>query len=35
MNLSVLLLLVQFPFITPDSQFKTVEPPDWVLDGAV
>ncbi len=23
------------PFITPDNQFRAVEPPDWVLDGAV
>lgn len=23
------------PFLTPDSVFKGVEPPDWVLDGAV
>jgi len=23
------------PFLTPDSDFKGVEPPDWVLDGAV
>ena len=23
------------PFLTPDSDFKGVEPPAWVLDGAV
>ncbi len=23
------------PFLTPDNEFKGVEPPDWVLDGAV
>lgn len=23
------------PFVTPDSQFRSVDPPDWVLDGAV
>lgn len=23
-----------FPFLTPDAEFKGIEPPDWVLDGA-
>jgi len=23
------------PFLTPDEEFRGVEPPDWVLDGAV
>ena len=25
----------EIPLLTPDSRFTGVEPPDWVLDGAV
>lgn len=33
--LSTPALAEPFPFLTADADFRGVEPPDWVLDGAV